>query len=504
MKFFGPLFDRAFARKLEEKFGQFDQPSFGGATYLGRKGRIISEELKAEPPKPDTRYGIIGCGPAAGVFRLYRTGRLSVTPIATKDLGPQVAATLESGTAQWASAYAGAIPVGAGMFVFLTEAQVTANAGSTVAMWLVNASPCVRYGMAPNAATRLMGISVPSMGFATPTPLFTGWIGAEAKKQQGCVVFFQRPVNVVTGPSGQTADFGVRVSCVHSLDFAGWTETALPAPALGDHARAKAPLMVCSKAGTLAGLVSFTAEGYAGATSTYLYVSPDNGASWSMAEVPEAVVSAYNLVYLRNDLCAASSGQYDVFVLPDGGVIRREADGGTSYVYTAGALPTILGASSAAGIRRLHHLGSGCFICFSGIKDVDGSRVVVHRTIDQGASWEAIDATGVSGMKPEYVGDVMVDRIYKDSADKGRAVLPVFTGGTGYALLSSNDAGDSWKALAKLPDAAAPVVGDIPYFGYNLWRMVDLGSWAKLRADGDNVDMLIGTDTSRAISLVGH
>lgn len=493
MKYFGPVFDRSLARKLENKFGAFDSPSMGdlGVTsveYQGRRGRIISKD-------EDDKWRYVGI---RVMDENVYTNEASYQMVRTRLLGGPYKKFSSLGAYAWATATdygllntaSGgsclSVPIGAGELVFWTTALA---AGSTVYRWhMFNGSPKTSSGVKKGKAVKFLTLAQNEHAFVDdpglPFFLFTGWLFDGETHQRGGAVFYRQF-------NGGSPDIE-RIKCVHTTTlFTGWATTELPTPA-GWHAMV--PRMVCSKARHLAGVVA-SYEPIGDDWTLQLCTSADNGDTWAMTTITQAV--QINDWWYQEFTCAAASGDYDVFAKPNGDVIRHQAGAATAYTYLSGALPSVK-------VRAIYHLGAGCFLCFSGLDNTTTINLALHRSTDNGATWGAIAGTGLSGLQPEYVGIPMVVKPYVNSGEPGQVVVPIYDVLAGrYKLLSSSDGGTTWGQVATLPSALAPVPSyDAPSFGYEFHQLVDVGPNEKWYSADGSIDMSIGTDPSRFVSLI--
>ena len=492
MRFFGPIFDRSLARKLENKFGAFDSPTMGdlGASsveYYGRKGRIISAD-----EQDLWRYVGIAVVSSdvysdADAYQMKRTRNVGGPFKKFAALGPYAwkTATDYGAPATNSGGSCLAVAVGVGEVIFWTTAVAGAT---TVYRWhLFNASPKFRDPIAKGKAVPVVNISQSEHIFqddpGLPFYVFTGWLLSGETYERGAA-FFYRQFN------GDSPDIE-RVKCVHTdTSFSGWVTTELPTPA-GQHAMI--PRIVCSKARHMAGVVA-SWDAILDEWILQLCTSADNGNSWIMTTITEAV--QINDWWYQEHTCAAASGSYDVFAKPNGDVIRHQAGAMTAYTYLSGVLPE-------AKIRAIYHLGGGVFVCFSGIDMTTSISLVVHRSTDHGATWAAVAGTGVAGKPPEHIGIPLIVAAYESAGVPGRAVIPAFNAtSNSYEWLESTDGGQTWPRLSGLPSALPPATDyDNPSFGYEFHQFVDVGPSEKNKADG-SIDVTVGTDPSRWASLI--
>ena len=504
MRYFGPVFDRSIARKLTEKFGGFDSPTMGdlaatSVQYQGRRQRIISKET-ADAER--WRYILLACGPGwVDAFKVYRSYLLNGAMAPYRNVSAQVAAT-GSGGAQFRSLDAGAIPVGNGEFVFRTVAALIDYKTLVTTFWKFNAGPTADGTLKSGTAEAVLTITTTRPGldysdYPETVGLFTGWLGTP--KKQGFVTFSRIRARETTNIAGNLIVWDTRVVCTRAVGFSNWLAVELPAPVLGNYTRAGTPFMLCSKAGQISGLVAYADPTDQLHPSLFFYTSIDNGMTWAMTGVSEYVPASWLNASTTVELShGAASGQWDVFVLQSGDVLRHQA-GATGYSFIAAALP-------AARRRKVFHIGSGCFLCFSAIGDPGFiNALAIHRSTDQGLTWTLLAGSGLSGVPVEFIGDVTVIEIYGDALQSGRCVVPRYLdSGTLYDLMESKNGGETWTKIVTLPNAEAPVVDpdDWPNFGYNLWRLVDAGDWDQLRSATPSALLLLGTDPSRPSSLV--
>jgi hypothetical protein len=125
--------------------------------------------------------------------------------------------------------------------------------------------------------------------------------------------------------------------------------------------------------------------------------------------------------------------------------VYRSDDAGSTWLSIAEGLPSDFGFPVVAHPRR-----PGAAYYFPLVADSErlppDGRARVYRTLDEGASWEAL----TEGLPQEdFYGAVLRDAMCADDAD----TTGVYVGSRTGSVFASHDEGDSWSTLARdLPD----------------------------------------------------